>query len=1120
MQQLFGVPIEHLAGGAALACAAVIAAVIVGLLQRPILGRLAWRNIPRRPGPALLVVAGLALGTTVVTSALFTGDTMTYTVRSLVADSLGRVDEVIVQSWLGVRGQNRRWIEAIAQGAPLTAGGGYFDAAIHERLTAGLSPDSPVAALVPAIVEQGTLVDLTTQQLVVNANVLGLPADFPAVLGALAAPDGAPLALARLGRDAVYINQEAASQLAAEAGDALQLRLGDQTLALRLAGLFATGDLGGARPTVVFPLPALQEHLGRPGQINQVLVVNRGDRGNSVRGSAAATRELRGLLIDDATADAVLAALRPEAPRRSLAAVTTGLADEARERLERLLHALDQPKPTARPVLKDVLADPELAARLGFVAMRLPEGDERAALFAALNGGDGLRVLELKRVVQERADRYASILTSIFLVLGLFSIATGLMLVFLVFVLLAAARRTELGVARALGARRRDLTVLLLAEGLAYALGAAGVGLAAGVAIGHALVALLQRGLEPFGLTIRPHIEPASLALAGGLGLLLSLVTVAASAWWTSRLNVAAAMRNQAEPTGRTARWLAPALSAALLVAGIGLVYVGKQTQGVLPTALGLSAGVLAAERALAALGLHRLGATVAGLALLGLWWEPAVVAQALGLGRMRPTPELYAVAGVAMTLAAVWVLAANAGLLLAAMAWLARPLGAARLPLRLAAAYLGQQRFRVGTAMAMFALVLCSLTVSAVLLAGAQRAYGRPDAENAGYDLRAQTEAASAAPSNGRPVGNSFLRLAARAPASNNGANQNGPPEHGPLLGVPDLRTALRTAPAARPEDFSAIGTVATLGGELIRLGGPRAAWQPARLSVLDPEFLATTGATLSALAPGYGSAADVWRALAERPGLAVLGAPLAATLGLGSAHGGLEPGTVVWVRALQGGQALRLEVIGVLGARSPLGDGVFVGAATVARVPLPAARQVTYFLRTREGLTPERAASALNFSFADRGLRASVVDPELRLTQAIQAPLTFLLQGFMGLGLVSGVLAVGLLAARAVFERRAQLGMLRAVGMRARTIQVSLLLEGSVVALAGAGIGLAVGVALAGQVVRFLQRSHPELPLVVPGEQLAAMAALSWGASLLAAAVPVWRAGRVAPVEALRAE
>ncbi len=175
MQQLFGIPIERLALLAGLGSALILAALLLALLRRPVLLRLALRNAPRRPGSALLVVAGLALGTAIVTSALFTGDTMTYTVRSLVADSLGRVDEVVVQSWLGPRAQNRRWMEALAQGAPLTAGSSYFDLAVFERLIATRDPDGAVAALVPAIAEQVTLVDRTTQQLILNANLIGIP---------------------------------------------------------------------------------------------------------------------------------------------------------------------------------------------------------------------------------------------------------------------------------------------------------------------------------------------------------------------------------------------------------------------------------------------------------------------------------------------------------------------------------------------------------------------------------------------------------------------------------------------------------------------------------------------------------------------------------------------------------------------------------------------------------------------------------------------------------------------------------------------------------------------------------------------------------------------------------
>ena len=53
------------------------------------------------------------------------------------------------------------------------------------------------------------------------------------------------------------------------------------------------------------------------------------------------------------------------------------------------------------------------------------------------------------------------------------------------------------------------------------------------------------------------------------------------------------------------------------------------------------------------------------------------------------------------------------------------------------------------------------------------------------------------------------------------------------------------------------------------------------------------------------------------------------------------------------------------------------------------------------------------------------------------------------MGLGLVVGVAALGVISARAVVERRQQIGVLRAIGFRRRMVQAAFLLESSFIAL-----------------------------------------------------------------------
>ena len=62
-----------------------------------------------------------------------------------------------------------------------------------------------------------------------------------------------------------------------------------------------------------------------------------------------------------------------------------------------------------------------------------------------------LRVQETKSDGVRLAENVSSGITSIFTIFGSFSIMVGMLLIFLVFVLLAAARSTELGMARAVG---------------------------------------------------------------------------------------------------------------------------------------------------------------------------------------------------------------------------------------------------------------------------------------------------------------------------------------------------------------------------------------------------------------------------------------------------------------------------------------------------------------------------------------------------------------------------------------------------------------------------------------------------------------------------------------------
>ncbi len=127
-------------------------------------------------------------------------------------------------------------------------------------------------------------------------------------------------------------------------------------------------------------------------------------------------------------------------------------------------------------------------------------------------------------------------------------------------------------------------------------------------------------------------------------------------------------------------------------------------------------------------------------------------------------------------------------------------------------------------------------------------------------------------------------------------------------------------------------------------------------------------------------------------------------------------------------------------------------------------------------------------------------------------------ILQGFMGVGLLAGVAALGTLSTRAVVERRRQIGVLRALGFSARAVSSGLLVESALIALLGAGLGVSIGLFVAQNTVLFLNRQNPELRFTIPWDQLAGIVIVALGAALLMTILPARQAARLTPAEALR--
>src|SRR5260221_13268921 len=177
----------------------------------PLLLRLAWRNVPRRPGFPVLITLGLTIGTVILSSAFTTGDTMSQSVRTVVAGVLGSADEVVFIP-AAVQRSGFDLAQSIASGSLLTGVTGYFSASEVHKIEDLVSGDKRVAAVVPVVLEQAP-VSSEGQTFAAQINLLGVPTQQALVLKPAASPDQRTLTVDDLKADEAYLNTEAAAAL-------------------------------------------------------------------------------------------------------------------------------------------------------------------------------------------------------------------------------------------------------------------------------------------------------------------------------------------------------------------------------------------------------------------------------------------------------------------------------------------------------------------------------------------------------------------------------------------------------------------------------------------------------------------------------------------------------------------------------------------------------------------------------------------------------------------------------------------------------------------------------------------------------------------------------------------
>ncbi|HLI51156.1 MAG TPA: FtsX-like permease family protein, partial [Thermomicrobiaceae bacterium] len=429
------------------------------------------------------------------------------------------------------------------------------------------------------------------------------------------------------------------------------------------------------------------------------------------------------------------------------------------------------------------------------------------------------------------AELAGNIFTTLFVVLGLFSIAAGILLIFLIFVLLAAERQSEMGMARAVGLRRRQLTQMFLAEGITYDLLSALVGAALGVGVAL-VIAQVMGGLVGSFFHIKPTFTWRSLVVAYTLGVVVTFLTILVSSWRVSRLNIVQAIRDIPDPVHQKAsrRWLIFGILA--IVIGAIMLMSGANSHSAFLFMTGVTLVPLGLAMILRRVGVSaRLVYSIASIIVLAFWLMPNSLSEKL-LPKLDGGMEMFFLSGIMMVAAATILIIWNAEVITWIIGLFGRAFSRWLPAVKTAIAYPMASKGRTGMTIAMFSLIIFSLVMMATMNANITAVF-TGDAAAAGWSIQATQP-----PTN--PIGNFQQTL-----AKNN----------------------VNTKP------IEAVGKLDMIGasGVAIRPAGTQE-WKTYAANGADANFINDSDLSLSIRATGYASDKAALDAVRDNPNLAII--------------------------------------------------------------------------------------------------------------------------------------------------------------------------------------------------------------------------------------------------------
>lgn len=1019
----------------------------------------------------------------------------------------------------------------------------------------GIDPDTPIS--LPTLSTLGVdLPDPTTATnnllSALNLNILGQNIDNTLNQYGL-----------QLRQGEIYLNRLGAQQLNARPGDLLDIFIGPIPVPYRVRAIVEeSGPLGAVLPVVMLHTDEAQKLLFMSGRINNILISNAGDEISGMVHTAAVNEQLRGLSLNQERLAEVLqilykpevaAVIQREASNPFVLVETEGVPEFIANFFAIASQSADFEAHIAVLVAaisgeNGVEVGPELRAALSNARIQswlqelpLPAEDAQALHMglADLNDFDVLAPLSKQFVVQA-ADVAGLAFGSIFSSFGILSIFAGVLLIFLIFVMMAAERRSELGIARAVGMQRGHLVQMFVTEGMLYDLVAALVGLGLGLLVSYGMLGFLnglfanlsqQVSSQSLPFQFRWSVTTTSLIISYCLGVILTFAVVTIASWNVSRLNIVAAILNLPDTAkksrqGRIQQTLRGLAMLLLVISGGYLIWLGRE-YGQTVTFIGGTLLLLGSGWSIGSwLPMRpdlrqRSSYTLIGAGLILIWampWTRVVGAENVFFNQNPAFTLLsFALSGPLIIIGAILLVMFNADSIAGGFTRLIGGIGSLTPVLKIAIAYPLHNRFRTGVAMLLFAMVITAVTVMSVVIRATEVVTEPSEDRTAGFDIVLS------------PGLLSFF-----APVTDIAAEAAIRPDF-PREQVSVLGSVSRLRIDASAGDQGWSSTASNIGLTGIDEGYAKQAQQYYGFQMR---------------APGFDSDEAIWQALAERDDVAVIMPWMVAgrverSDTAGSVSG---PGVEINTFSLQlygfsveeGATIPQLEIK----LRSqPTDDteplqhtvqiiGIFEDGEALTRGSIQVNRRVLdslngeavsperFYVKVAPGAEERATAQALERAMLSSGFNAVLLSDEFAAGQAVLRGVLGLFQGFLALGLVVGIAGLGVISNRTVVERRQQIGILRSIGYQNGTVATLFVLEANFIALTGILVGGITGLILADKTIVQVYDMATQQNFPTPWLTIAGMLLFAWLFSLVATILPAWQASRIYPAEALRYE